>query len=104
MAWLKTKEVRMCICGKEPGSTVTRTDRNQAFAIMVYILGPILPLLIILSALDGTFIEEWQDLRTKIVSTAYVIALFFLVYFTFRTYMHGHSLKCSLRQAFFKIT
>ena len=104
MAWLKTKKVKGCICGKTPQLMVARTDRNQAFAVMLSIFIPALPVLVILSLADGTLSEDWGDIKGWIVLSAYIIGVIAYVYFFLALRKGGHSLRCAARQAFFRVS
>lgn len=104
MAWFTTKKVKKCICGIEPEVKIERTDRNQAFAVMMLILALLLPILTIVTLIDGTFNDEWQDPKTKMVLVAYIVFLtMFLIHVVKCRRLH-HSWRCSVRQAFFKVS
>lgn len=103
MKLLKEKKVKKCMCGKEPETTIVRTDWAQAisylataslFFFIVWIVLYILP-----------FGGEPGPIRDIIpVGLLVLLATIFTIRFALQTHKEGHTWHCSLRIGLFKLT
>lgn len=101
MAWLKTKKVKKCICGKEPNAEIVYDDRMQSRTWLFRLGGLCLVIAIIGVLLGGYDSEVVKDSWWVLVLMA--IFWLFFGYFLAKYRKAGHSLKCAARQAFLKV-
>ena len=104
---VQAKTVKKCICRNGPSETIVRTEKNQAFSIMLVTGYGLAALAIILGLLENDPLS-WGDPDNKenviIVLGLISITLIAQGYFLIKYMRDGHSIKCAVRQAFFKVT
>ncbi len=103
MSFLKSKEVKECICGKDSKTMIIRSDWDQTLSYLFGLAGLCLLIWIVASILA---IHE-EPINLQEVSAPVLIlggVTFYLLYYAYQKRKSGHSWRCALRQGFFKIT
>jgi hypothetical protein len=102
MSLFDTKNVKKCVCAKEPHTTIDWTGKDQVFAILLALGAPLTIVgIITVGSLSPEDYSGWVDPRLPIAILIATAAYF--AYLVARNMKQGHKLKCSARQALYKV-
>lgn len=107
MTWLKTRKIKICICGRNPNATIIYDDKMQARSwLMVFgtlallVWGVLSSWVLIWRKTESS--QVWNELKGAWWFLILVVYWCYIGVISFRIARRGHSFRCAARQAFLK--
>ncbi len=93
------KSIQACVCGSSPKTKIYRTAKQR---VATWLGSAVIIIFICSTIFDGYSYDDWSDPKGFLVIG---IVFYALVRIPIEAYIYlrgGHSLRCSLRHAFYK--